>query len=82
MKEKDLVRRYSLEKSTKLEDRTTKRFADTATDLKDTTAVLSPTRRERSKAILEEEPSMSETSPKVENSPSSRVRRCCLNNCV
>lgn len=82
MKKKDLVRRCSVEKSTELEDRTTKRFADTAIDLKDTTAVLSPTRRERSKAILEEEPSMSETSPKVENSSSSRVRRCCLNNCV
>lgn len=40
-------------------------------------SLLSPTKRERSKAIIEEEPAENENGPKVESTLTSRVSQCC-----
>lgn len=73
---KSLTRRHSLEKNTNLEERLTKRSEDRPVNLNHNKTPLSPTRRERSKAIIEEEPSTYENSPKVESTSSSRVSQC------
>lgn len=72
---KSLATRHPLE-NTNLEERLTKRSEDRPVNLKHNKVPLSPVRRERSKAIIEEEPSTDENSPEVESTPSSRVSQC------
>lgn len=62
--------------NTNLEERLTKRSEERLADLNHNKTPLSPTRRERSKAIIEEQPSTYENSPKVESISASRVSQC------
>lgn len=74
--EKALSRKLSKERSAILDDRTTRRFDDKATEPKHNMVILSPTmirERSRTESILDEERSMNETSSKMGNTPSSRV---------
>ncbi|XP_029682362.1 protein FAM83A isoform X2 [Takifugu rubripes] len=70
---KNLARRRSLEKNIHLEDRLTKRSEERPVEQNHSKKLLSPTRRERSKAILEEELSMYENCQIMESAWSSRL---------
>lgn len=74
---KNLARRHSLEKNIKLEDRLTKRSEERPIEQNHNKTLLSPTKRERSKAIIEEELSMYENHQIMESVWSSRVSQCC-----
>lgn len=70
-------RRLSTERRSSFEEKAA-RFEDKASELQDSKALLSPTRRQRSRteAVLPEDHVSTETRSKVENTPSSRVSSC------
>lgn len=69
--------RLSTEKRSSFEDNSP-RFEDKASELQHSKALLSPTRRQRSRteAILKEEHGSTQTRSNMENTPSSRVSSC------